>query len=68
MDRPGWPGGRDPTPPGGRDRLLRWLFGPWSLGGGRVPLYGCSPGCLLVSLLVSVLLTVLLNELLRRLF
>jgi len=39
------------------------MFGPRTLGGGRVQVYGCSPGCLLVSLLVSVMLTLLLNAL-----
>jgi len=58
---------------GGRDRrgLVDWLFGPRSFGGGRVQVYGCSPGCLLVSLLVSIVLsvalTLLLNFLLRQL-
>jgi hypothetical protein len=68
MNHPRSPLDTSSTPPSGRDRLLRWLFGPWSLGGGRVQVHGCSPGCLLLSLLVSVLLTVLLNELLRRIF
>lgn len=40
-------------------------FRPKMLGDGRVRVYGCSPGCLLVSLAVSVLLTVLLNILIR---
>jgi hypothetical protein len=31
----------------------------------RVRVYGCSPGCLLVSLAVSVLLTIFLNLLIR---
>ena len=34
-------------------------------GGGRVRVYGCSPGCLLLSLGLSVLLTILLNLLIR---
>lgn len=38
-----------------------WLFGPRSFGGGRVRVYGCSPGCLLLMIAVSVLLTVVLN-------
>jgi hypothetical protein len=33
--------------------------------GGRVRVYGCSPGCLVLSLLFSLLLTVLVNVLLR---
>ena len=40
-------------------------FGGRSYGGGRVRVYGCSPGCLLVSLAVSVILTVLVNVLIR---
>jgi SsrA-binding protein len=32
---------------------------------GRVKVYGCSPGCLLMSLLVSVVLTILVNLLIR---
>lgn len=34
---------------------------------GRVQVYGCSPGCLLLSLAVSVLLTIVLNILIRLL-
>jgi hypothetical protein len=44
---------------------MRDLFGPREFKEGRVKLYGCSPGCLLVSLLVSVGLTILLNLLIR---
>lgn len=47
--------------------MRRWLFGPISLRGGTVELWGCSPGCLLLSLLVSMLLTLGLNVLLRAL-
>lgn len=42
-----------------------WLFGPREIGGGRVQVYGCSPGCLLLSLLVSIVLTILLNLILN---
>lgn len=35
------------------------------LGGSRVQIYGCSPGCLLLSIGVSVLLTILVNVLIR---
>lgn len=45
--------------------MMRWLFGPWDVGGGRVQIWGCSPGCLLLSLLVSIVLTILLNLLIR---
>jgi hypothetical protein len=38
---------------------------PKTLGGGRVRVYGCSPGCLLLSLAVSVVLTILVNVLIR---
>jgi hypothetical protein len=38
---------------------------PPTLGSGRVQVYGCSPGCLLLSLLLSVALTVIVNVLLR---
>ena len=48
--------------------VKRWLFGPIELGDGRMQVWGCSPGCLLLSLLVSVVLTVLLNLMLRWLF
>jgi hypothetical protein len=38
---------------------------PKPLGRGRVRVYGCSPGCLLLSLGVSVVLTILVNVLIR---
>ena len=41
------------------------LFGARTFGGGRVRVYGCAPGCLLVSLAVSVVLTILVNLLIR---
>ena len=37
------------------------MFGPRSFGSGRVQVWGCSPGCLIVSLIASALLTLLLN-------
>ena len=43
----------------------RGPFGPKGIGEGRVRVYGCSPGCLLLSLGVSVLLTILVNVLIR---
>ncbi len=46
-----------------RPGLGNWLFGPRSFGGGRVRVYGCSPGCLLLMLFVSLLLTIVLNAL-----
>jgi hypothetical protein len=41
------------------------LFSPKEFRGGRVQVYGCSPGCLLTSLLLSVVLTILVNLLIR---
>lgn len=43
----------------------RGLFGGRTYGEGRVRVYGCSPGCLIVSLAISLLLTLLINLLLR---
>ena len=40
------------------------MFGPRSIGGGRVQVWGCSPGCLIVSIVGSLLLTLILNGLL----
>ena len=37
------------------------MFEPKEYKGGRVRVYGCSPGCLLVSIAISVLLTLLVN-------
>jgi hypothetical protein len=37
------------------------MFGPRSFGNGRIEVWGCSPGCLVVSLVASALLTLLLN-------
>ena len=36
-------------------------FGPRSFRGGRIQVYGCSPGCLLISVVVSLILTLILN-------
>lgn len=44
---------------------MRKLFGPTSFREGRVQVYGCSPGCLVVSLLVSIMLTLLINAVLN---
>jgi hypothetical protein len=41
------------------------MFKPREARGGRVKVYGCSPGCLLVSLVLSVFLTLALNGCLR---
>jgi hypothetical protein len=37
------------------------MFGPRSFGNGRIQVWGCSPGCLVVSLIASLVLTLLLN-------
>lgn len=37
------------------------MFEPREYRGGRVKVYGCSPGCLLVSLALSLLLTLAVN-------
>lgn len=44
---------------------MRRLFGPMELGDGRFQVWGCSPGCLLVSIAVSIILTVVLNLILN---
>jgi hypothetical protein len=41
------------------------MFRPRTFRGGRVRVYGCSPGCLLVSLAVSLFLTIVINLLIR---
>jgi hypothetical protein len=43
------------------------LFGGRTYGGGRVRVYGCSPGCLVISLALSLFLTLLVNVLIRLL-
>jgi hypothetical protein len=37
------------------------VFEPREYKGGRVRVYGCSPGCLLVSIVLSVFLTLAVN-------
>jgi len=37
------------------------VFEPTEFKGGRVKIYGCSPGCLLVSILLSIFLTLAVN-------
>ena len=41
------------------------MLAPRDYRGGRVKVYGCSPGCLAVSLLVSLVLTLAVNGCLR---
>jgi hypothetical protein len=43
------------------------VFRPRSYRRGRVQVYGCSPGCLLLSLAVSVVLTLAINGCIRLL-
>ncbi len=47
------------------DTTVMPLSGPRKYRDGQVKVYGCSPGCLLVSLAVSLGLTILLNVLIR---
>lgn len=49
----------------GRNDCRVNLFGGRSYRGGRVRVYGCSPGCLLISLGLSLFLTIVLNLLIR---
>ena len=61
----GWNAGgpfREPEGIGG------WLFGPRSFAGGRVQVFGCSPGCIVLSLIVSLILSVLLTLLINKVF
>ncbi|HZG36867.1 MAG TPA: hypothetical protein VEY87_13585 [Gaiellaceae bacterium] len=41
------------------------MFSPRRYRGGRVQVYGCSPGCLLLSLAVSLFLTLAVNGCIR---
>jgi hypothetical protein len=58
---------RGVTPDVDGDADMKQWFGPRSYRGGRIQVFGCSPGCLLISLLGSLVLTVALNLLLRAL-
>jgi len=40
---------------------VKSLFRPRSFRDGKVQVYGCSPGWLLLSLFVSIILTIVLN-------
>ncbi len=51
-----------------REGFGGWLFGPRSFRGGRVQVYGCSPGCIILSCVVSLILSVLLTLLLNWIF
>ena len=41
------------------------MLRPRGYRGGRVQVYGCSPGCLAISIGLSLFLTILINLLLR---
>ena len=41
------------------------MFKPREFRDGRVKVYGCSPGCLLVSIALSIFLTLALNGCIR---
>jgi hypothetical protein len=41
------------------------LFSPREFRGGQVKVYGCSPGCLVISLVLSLFLTLVINLLIR---
>jgi hypothetical protein len=41
------------------------LFSPREFKGGRVKVYGCSPGCLVVSIAISLFLTLAVNGCIR---
>lgn len=41
------------------------LLRPRSYRGGQIQVYGCSPGCLLISLVLSLFLTLIVNVLIR---
>lgn len=44
------------------------MFESRSFGGGRVQVYGCSPGCIILSIVISVALSVILTLLLNLIF
>lgn len=41
------------------------MFRPYTSRGGGFRVYGCSPGCLLISLALSIFLTLALNACVR---
>lgn len=47
---------------------MKRFFGPREFRGGRVQVYGCSPGWILMWLLISLVITVILNLLLGLIF
>ena len=65
METPGWESG---YPFRNREGVGGWLFGPRSFRGGRVQVYGCSPGCIILSCIVSLVASILLTLLLNGIF
>ena len=53
---------------GDQEGVGGWLFGPRSFRGGRVQVYGCSPGCIIMSCIVSLIASILLTLLLNWIF
>jgi hypothetical protein len=51
--------------PGRVAGLATGMFKPKEVGEGRVRVYGCSPGCLVISLVLSLFLTLVLNGCIR---
>ena len=51
-----------------REGVGGWLFGPRSFRGGQVQVYGCAPGCIILSCVVSLVLSILLTLLLNWIF
>jgi hypothetical protein len=56
------------TPPCKRDAPMKRVFGPQQFRDGRVRVYGCSPGWILIWILISLILTIILNLLLNLIF
>jgi hypothetical protein len=50
---------------GGGYTAAMGLFSPKEPREGQVKVYGCSPGCLVVSLVLSLFLTLVLNLIIR---
>jgi len=65
MEVPEWEA-RNPF--GDREGAGGWLFGPRSFRGGKVQVYGCSPGCIILSCIVSLIASILLTLLLNWIF
>jgi hypothetical protein len=48
--------------------VMKRMFGPREFQDGRVRVYGCSPGWILLWILISIVLTVIVNVLLNLIF